>query len=411
MKYYIIFAWRNLWRNRKRTLLATSSIFFAVFLALAMRSMQFGQYNYMVDSTVSMFTGYLQIQGKDFWENRSFDESIEFDDSLDTFLKNIKEITTINPRLESGALISFGMETRITPVFGINPYTEDKMTGLRKKIVKGKYLEDNSNGILIAEGLAERLKVNVGDSVILFGQGYRGVTAAEFLPIEGIVKYPIPKMNNAMTFVALNKAQSFFNAENRITSISIMLNSASQMDAVQSVISKNIDSNLVVMNWEEMAPELVQAIEADSAGGVIMLFILYVVIGFGVFGTIMMMTIERTREFGLLISLGMTRTRLYLVTAIESFMISMVGALIGIIISLPVLIYLYYHPIPVTGELADIYLVYGMEPIIPFSISPSIFTSQALVVFLIGFVCSLYPMLFIRKIKPVSALQGRGGFK
>ena len=402
-------AWRNLWRNKRRTLLAASSIFFAVMLALLMRSMQLGSYDYMVDTSVSFYTGYMQIQGKGYWNDRSFDESFQPSDSLYAMLKKNPHITTINPRLESIALISHGIETRIAPVTGIFPASEQAMTGLAKRIVKGSYLADSSRGIIISEGLAERLRADVGDSLVVFGQGYQGITAADQLVIEGILHFPIPQLNNAMTFIALPKAQQFFNTYKRVTSVVLMIDDANRMKQIQSEISGAIDSSLIVMNWEEMTPELVQAIEADSAGGVLMLAILYVVIGFGVFGTVMMMVIERTREFGLLIALGMKRGRLLLVTTLEALFVSMIGAIAGMIGAFPVIFYFYHHPVYLTGDMAKAYLAYGLEPIVPLSMEPSIFISQTLVVFLIALVTSLYPLFFIRKIHPVSAIQGRGG--
>lgn len=409
MKYYLTFAWRNLWRNKRRTLLATSSVFFAMLLALIFRSLQSGQHDYMIQMSVSMYTGYLQVQGKGFWEERSFDESLEITDSLLTLLKHDPRITTINPRIESVALISHDIETRISPITGIEPAAENTMSGLQKKIVKGSYLTDSSKGILISEGLADRLKVGVGDSIVVVGQGYQGVTAAEQLPIEGILRFPFPKLNNAMIYLSLSKAQSLFNAYGRVTGIALMIDDMKHLDDLQSDLAGALDSNLVVMNWEEMSPEIVQVIEADVASEAIIMSILYLVIGFGVFGTVMMMTIERTREFGLLISLGMKRGRLLIVTTIEALLVSLIGATGGLIAALPLLTYFYYNPIPVTGEMAKVYVMYGFEPNIMLSIDAAVYISQAIAVLIIATVASTYPLLFIRKLHPVAALRGRGG--
>jgi ABC-type lipoprotein release transport system permease subunit len=411
MKYYLYFAWKNLWRNKRRTLLAASSIFFAVMLALMMRSLQLGSYDYMVDTSVSFYTGYLQIQGKGYWEDRSFDESFEPSDSLVTEIQHHPHVTTINPRIESVALISHQLETRIVPITGINPAMENKMTGLKKRIIKGNYLTDSSQGIMISEGLAERLLANIGDTLIVFGQGYQGVTAADQLVIEAIIHFPIPQLNNAMAFLALPKAQTLFNTANRLTSIVLMIDDANDMKLIQSELAAKIDSHLVVMNWEQMTPELVQGIEADSASGLIMLGILYAVIGFGVFGTVMMMAIERTREFGLLIALGMKRGRLLLITTIEAIIVSLIGAVAGMIGAFPIILYYSRNPIHVSGDLAKAYLAWGLEPIVPIILEPSIFISQTLVVLFIALITSLYPLFFIRKIHPVSAIQGRGGVR
>ncbi|HVO74937.1 MAG TPA: FtsX-like permease family protein [Ignavibacteriaceae bacterium] len=411
MSIYISLAWRNLWRNKRRTLLAALSVFFAVLLATIFRSTQSGQHSYFIQMSASMYTGYLQVQRKGYWDERSFDYSFEEPDSLKNMLPRNPNITTINPRIESVALVSHGNETRITPVTGIVPKSENEMSGLKKRLVKGAYLTDSSRGILIAGGLAERLQVGIGDSVVLFSQGYQGATAAEELPIEGILYFPIPKINNAAVFLSLAKAQEFFNAYNRITGIALMLSDPDKITETQSSIASQVNSNLVVMSWEEMSPEIVQAIEADVASEIIIMFILYLVIGFGVFGTVMMMTIERTREFGLLISLGMKRTKLLLVSTIETLLVSVIGAAAGTAASIPLIYYFYFHPIHLSGDAAKAMLAYGYEPIIPVSVETFVFTSQSIAVFAIALAASLYPLFFIRKVQPVSALQGRGGLK
>ncbi len=409
MKYYFLFAWRNLWRNKRRTLLATSSVFFAMLLALIFRSVQSGQHEYMIQMSVSMYTGYLQVQGKGFWEERSFDESLAITDDLIAAVRSDRRITTANPRLESVALVSRGIETRITPVTGIDPEEENAMSGLRNKIVKGTYLNDTSTGILIAEGLAERLQAGIGDSIVIVGQGYQGVTAAEQLPVAGIVRFPFPKLNNAAIYLSLSAAQKLFNAPERVTGIALMIDDEKEIDDIQTALAASIDSSLVVMTWEEMSPEIVQVIEADVASEAIIMAILYLVIGFGVFGTVMMMTIERTREFGLLVALGMKRGRLLIVTTIEALMVSMLGAAAGLAAAFPLLMYFYHNPIRVSGEMAEVYITYGLEPIIAVSVDAMVFGSQAIAVLLLAIVASLYPLLFIRKLRPVSALQGRGG--
>lgn len=409
MSYYLLFAWRNLWRNKRRTLLSTSSVFFAMLLALIFRSVQSGQHDYMIQMSVSMYTGYLQIQGKGFWEERSFDESLVMNDQLMTTVRNDPRITTINPRLESVALVSRGTETRITPVTGIDPEEEQAMSGLRNKVIAGRYLNDSSSGVLIAEGLAERLQAGVGDSIVIVGQGYQGVTAAEQLAVEGIIRFPFPKLNNAAIYLSLPKAQSLFNAPDRVTGIALMIDNEKEIDGIRESLAASIDPSLVVMTWEEMSPEIVQVIEADVASEAIIMSILYLVIGFGVFGTVMMMTIERTREFGLLIALGMKRGRLLIVTTVEALLVSMLGAAAGLAAAFPLLMYFHLHPIRVSGEMAKVYITYGLEPIIAVSVDAMVFGSQAIVVLILAVVASLYPLSFIRKLRPVAALHGRGG--
>ena len=406
MNTYISLAWRNLWRNKKRTLIASASVFFAVLLALLMRSMQHGYYNYMIDASVRMYTGYIQVHGKNYWEKKSLDESMQLDNKHITELKNTPGVTLTVPRFETYSLISYGNKTKVVQVTGINPELENELTNLKKKIVSGNYLSDSSKGIIIAQGLAEILKVQVGDSVVIYGQGYHGVTAAAQIPITGIVKFTIPELNKTFTYLSLPYTQWLFSAPGRLTSLSIMIDNPKNIDDIKANIRKIFNSNYEVMDWAELSPELVQSIQIDNAGGIIMLAILYIVIAFGIFGTIMMMTAERVKEFGILISVGMKKWKLGLVTFFETIFVSLLGVFSGVIISIPVLLYLKAHPIPLTGEYAQAILAFGYEPILPFAVNPGIFFAQIWVVLSIAIVTAIYPILYIRKLQAVEALRG-----
>jgi len=405
MNTYFHLAWRNLWRNKRRTLIASASVFFAVFFALAMRSMQEGSYDYMVDASVSMYTGYIQVHAKEYWDKRSIDKSMEISSVKIEQIDSIKHITLVTPRLESFSLISYGNVTKVASVVGIDPEKENLMTDLKSKLISGVYLSDNSKGVMIAEGLAKSLKVEIGDSIVLYGQGYHGITAAAQVQVDGIVKFTLPALNKSMVYLSLEYSQWLYSAPNRITSLSLMIDEASELDEVHSEVSNLFNEKYEVMTWPELMPELVQGIEVDNAGGIIMLGILYVIIGFGIFGTVMMMTAERTKEFGILISVGMKKWRLSLVSLLESLFLSFIGVLAGIIVSIPILYYLNQNPIPLTGEMAELMLKFGLDPIVPFRFAPNIFIDQFLTVIIIAMISALYPLSFIRKLNPVKAIR------
>ncbi len=405
MKTYLQLAWRNLWRNKRRTLIASASIFFAVIFALLMRSMQEGSYDYMVDASVSMYTGYIQVHAKEYWDKRSIDKSMELSLTRIDKIDSVKHVTLVTPRLESFSLISYGNVTKVASIVGIHPELENKMTDLKNKLISGKYLTEKARGVMIAEGLATLLKVEIGDSVVLYGQGYHGVTAAAQVEVEGIVKFTLPALNKTMVYLSLDYSQWLYAAPNRVTTLSIMIDEAKKINEVHAAVSNLFDEKYEVMMWSELMPELVQSIEVDNAGGIIMLGILYVVIGFGIFGTVMMMTAERTREFGILISIGMKKWRLSYVSFLESLFLSFIGVLAGIIVSIPILYYLKQNPIPLTGEMADVMLKFGLDPIIPFRFAANIFVDQFLTVLVIAMISALYPLSYIRKLNPVKAIK------
>ena len=208
-----------------------------------------------------------------------------------------------------------------------------------------------------------------------------------------------------MVYLSLEYSQWLYSAPNRITSLSLMIDETSELDEVHSEVSNLFNEKYEVMTWPELMPELVQGIEVDNAGGIIMLGILYVIIGFGIFGTVMMMTAERTKEFGILISVGMKKWRLSLVSLLESLFLSFIGVLAGIIVCIPILYYLNQNPIPLTGEMAELMLKFGLDPIVPFRFAPNIFIDQFLTVIIIAMISALYPLSFIRKLNPVKAIR------
>ncbi len=161
----------------------------------------------------------------------------------------------------------------------------------------------------------------------------------------------------------------------------------------------------MVRTWPEMMPELLQAIEFDRSSLLFITGILYVVIAFGLFGTILTMTLERMREFGVLLSVGMQRLQLAGVVFIETFFISVLGVIAGFMLSYPLLIWFRHNPVKLTGDAAEAMLEFGVEPIMPVSMAPQVFYSQMLVVFAIALAVSLYPTLKLIRLNILEAAR------
>jgi ABC-type antimicrobial peptide transport system permease subunit len=160
-----------------------------------------------------------------------------------------------------------------------------------------------------------------------------------------------------------------------------------------------------VMSWEKMNKELVQFVDTKVTGGVIMLSILYIVIGFGVFGTVMMMTMERRKEFAIMVSIGMRKFKLLSVVFLETVFIGFVAVLVGIAITFPFLLYLSKNPIVLAGEFAKSMEMVGAEPIMPFIINPQLFINQTLSIILIAFIAVIYPLFFILRFDVLKAMR------
>ncbi|RIV30389.1 ABC transporter permease [Flagellimonas lutimaris] len=404
---FLKLAWLNIWRNRRRTLITVASVFFAVLLAITFRSVTDGVYENMIHNVVSYSSGYLQIHKKGYWDEQSIDNSFEADEQLSKKLLNNPKITYLMPRLETFALSSFADKTKGVMVLGIDPVSEKEVNRLNEKIIEGQYFESNNvDHILIGSGLAEQLNTKVNDTLVLIGQGYHASSAAGKFKIDGILKLGSPELNSNVIYMPLQASQYLYGAENRLTSLSIMLGKTSDLESSKRAVENTIDIEAYeVMTWKQMMPEMDQFIEADSAGHYIIIGILYFIISFGLFGTLLMMTFERNREFGILIAIGMKKRLLAYVVLLESIMISLMGCLMGVLAGILIVHLFTENPVQFSGSLREVYEDYGFEPIIYFSGHIRIFITQTLIILVLAILLALYPGFKILRLKPVDAIN------
>ncbi len=407
MKNHLKIAWRNLWRNKRRTMITIASVFFAIFLALLMRSMQHGSYDLMKRDAIKNSTGFIQIHAPGYWEDKTIDNTFETSQELYHEVQTVENISGVIPRLESFALASSGKITKGVGIVGTNPETENDVTAIASRVVSGSYFrDDEDNGLLLGEDLAKYLEVETGDSIVLLSQGFHGITAAGEYPVRGILHFPSPEMNKQLIFMTLNSAQYFFAAPDRVTSYAILLDKPDDLDETLASLKTNLDSKYEIMPWDEMMVELKQQIDSDNISGMFMLAILYVVVTFGIFGTILMMTHERRREFSVMIAIGMQRYKLSAIVFLETIYMGILGIFAGTLVAAPVIYYFFLHPIPLKGDMAAAMEEFNVQPILPFAFDGGIFLSQGLVVFILTIVIAIYPLINISKFNLTSGLRG-----
>lgn len=404
---YLKLAWRNIWRNRRRTFITMLSIIVAVLLACIMRSMQEGQYNVMIESTVGTFTGYIQIHQQGYWDDQTLENTFEANDSLSAEINQQQSVVEAVPRLESYALAAGEKQSRPAMVMGVDPQKEKSLSNPRERLQSGSYFENsNEQSVLLGSEMIQRLNVQLGDSLVLIGQGFRGQSATGLYEVKGTVSFPSPELNRSLVMMPLATAQNFLAAPDRLTAISLILDDPGNVEqTVQNLQSSLPRKQYEVMSWQEMMPELVQSIQADRGSSIILIFILYLVVGFGILGTVLMMVTERTYEFGVMLSVGTPRLAIFGMLAIEILVIALLGSGVGIVISIPIAWYFNINPIEFTGGMTEVMESYGLEPYLPFSLDPQIFYMQALIVFIITLVFSIIPLIRASRLNPVNAMR------
>ena len=203
----------------------------------------------------------------------------------------------------------------------------------------------------------------------------------------------------------LDRAQQFYSAISRLTSLALMLEDYSKLDPAINSLESKIDSPYTALTWREMQPEMVQMIESDRAGGVIMKAILYIIIAFGILGTIIMMIAERRKEMGLMVSVGMRKHKLAAILFLETVYIGIIGVVGGIIVSFPIVFYMVHNPVPLSGDAAQAMIDMGIEPLLLFSAAPKVFINQLITILIITALVSLYPIINALTMKEIDYLR------
>tara|TARA_B100002019_G_scaffold16740_1_gene13214 strand:+ start:1263 stop:2486 length:1224 start_codon:yes stop_codon:yes gene_type:complete len=401
-------AWRNIYRNKKRSLITITSVFAALLLIILMRALQFGFYDKLIETVVESYAGYVEIHADGFWDNQSLDNSMQVDQQLLDDIQSVEGVENIVQRLQTFSLISVGEKTKGGVINGINLSEEQKITDWNKKMVSGSFdLSDNE--IIIAKGIAEFFDISENDTLILYGQGYRGMMAAGKYPVKGVIDLKNPDLNKIGLFMTMESVRNYVSSDEISTHIIIGKEKYYDEGKIVEDLGLILSDDYEVMTWKETLPEIEQTITADSAGGLIMAFILYVIVVFGMFGTVLMMTEERKYEFGVLISIGMSRIRLFGIILVETIILSMVGVVLAVMVTYPISIYYNINPIDMAILMGDgaVQMIeeMGFSPMIPMSISWDIPLSHSLVIFIFSLLISIYPAIKISKLNPVKSMK------
>ncbi len=477
---YIKIAWRNIWRNRKRSIITMSSIFFAVFLAIIMRSFQLGSYDGMINTIVEKYSGHIQIENPDNPEDPSIDNCIEYSDEIINKISKLKNVKIVAPKLSSFSYAYFSQQGSFSLTVGINPEIENKMSGLKSQIAKyylseevvsklcsqniskkiktalkenknkyfsnkkqlsynlglesvdlkhkylpmiekatvigGKYLTKNDDGVLIGSSLANHMNIKVGDTLTLTGLGYHGTSAAGLFPVRGIVKAPNPKLDAMIIYTSLKNAEEYFSTYEQtetdtsffITSYAVNLfnkDDKSISKTKNKIINLLDNKKFLVRDWKSANKTLANQIKSDNESGKMMIALLYIVIAFGIFGTILMMIAERKREMGVMVAVGMKKTKLAIIISIEMFFISLIGLFFGMLVSAPIVALGNIYPIQLKGEMAEMMANYGMEPVMPMAWFDMYYLNQVFIVTIIVAVVMIYPIFIIKRLNIIEALR------
>ena len=399
-------AWRNLWRQPKRTLLTTGAMVFSNVLLVFMISLQVGMYGLMVENGLKVFTGHLQVQAPGYIDDAKMRLIVPDAVALADRLRELDGLSAV-ARGSTFALASSEDRTYGMAVMGVEPDYEADVSSLPGLIGAGRYLEAiDAAEIVIGERLARNLKVGVGDELTLLGSGLDGSFAATVVTIAGLFETGIPDIDRGIGALPIGHFQEVFymgDAAHMVVAVAASLDAVpAAVAAVESQLPA--DGELVVHDWDALVPELRQSINADLGGALFMYGVLVVLVAFSVLNTQLMSVLERTREFGIVMALGLKPGRLGRLVLLEAALMGLIGVLAGALLGGLLTQYFAVNGFTYPGleEMAAQFNLPGrLHPEVTLL---SLFAGP-LVVFAFTLLATAYPAFRLRRLKPVEAMR------
>jgi putative ABC transport system permease protein len=408
-KITIKLAWRNVWRNKRRTILTMLTIIAGGAMIIFMNAIAKGGHDQMIEDAIALNVGHIQIHEKGYNDNLTIDYAFQPTNELLQALKNDPQINSFTKRVIAAGMLS--VEDKSIGVFiqGIDPINEIQVSHLNERIQAGRYLlPKDSRHIVLGATLAKKANLKVGNEVAIISQGFDGSIAAEQFEVVGIFSCGNPEYDRELALIPIQTAKDVFSMMGYIHAITIRIDDIGYIKPVKQRLhqfNKYDDVELEILDWSELMPELVQFIVMDDIMAYIFDFILFMIVAFGILNTIQMSVFERTREFGVMLSIGTAPRMITSVVLIESVFISLIGITIGTIAGTLVSYYFTLHPMDFAAY-AEETGVWGVTmTTFPAKITWKNLTVTMSSVFVLGVLFSYFPARRAAKLKPIEAIR------
>lgn len=329
-------AWRNLWRQKTRTIISLASMGFTSALLVMVLSLQLGMYETMKTNTLALFDGFAQVQRDGYADDPELSNAIADPASLVASLKQIPGITAAAPRATSFAILANGDISFGAAIVGVDPAVEPAVSTLGSTVRQGRYLNHaDAAEIILGDALARNLGLALGDHVTILGTSADRAIAADSLELVGVFKTGLVQLDRQIAQMPLRRFQETFGMGQSANVVAVTgLNIADVNRAIPEIraLTQQIDTGLVVRDWAAIQPALKQAILLDASTSLTVYVSMIIVVVFIILNTLLMSVLERTREFGVLLAIGMKPGQLGRMMWIELIMLAVLGCAIGITI-------------------------------------------------------------------------------
>ncbi len=351
----VTLAFRNLWRNRRRTLLTLSAMVVSAALLMLALGVFSGMFRDMLASATEQYSGHLVLAQPEYHLRRDMFADLPADYANLPILQSATEIKGKSPRLRSFGLLSHHESSQPVELLGIIPEREQQVTSLQHQLTAGHYpTAEEANAALIGQGLARKLKVTTGDELVFVTQAADGSIGNDLLVISGIFATGDSRHDNKLVLAPLAWLQQVLVMPERIHEVAMVV--AEPMTAAQTAdrLNPNLPENVEILDWGDLLPEMREVIAAYDVSRMIIVTILYLATGLGILNTFFMSVMERTREFGILMAQGMRPWAIRGLVLLETLLLGSIALAVGLLCGVVMTLYMQQVGIDLSGYITPV---------------------------------------------------------
>jgi len=397
-------AWRNIWRNRTRSIVVIASVAVGLFAGMFMMAFFQGAIDQEIQSTVETQLSHIQFHNPAFIADKDVNFTIENGPAIIGRLKKDIAVKAVSGRLVTTGMISSSSTAAGVEIHGVVPDDEKAVSSISKDIINGVYFTGiKKNEIVIGEKLAIKLGVKLHNKIVLTFQSKTGDLTAGSFRIAGIFRSRNSAFDQSTVFTGFDDLASLLGTGNGIHEIAVMLKDGQKTNAFDRILKKEYPA-LLVQTWTELSPQMALLTGIMDQMMYIIIGIILLALMFGIINTMLMAVLERQREFGMLMAIGMNKPRVFLMILLESVMLTCAGIPAGILFTIITVGSLSRHGIDLSG-FSQALSQYGFSNIIYPALQRSMFLPVTLMTALTAVLSAIYPAIKALKFKPAEAIH------
>lgn len=405
MKTLLKISWRNVWRNKARSLVIILAIACGLWGGTFATALMTGMIEQKFNSTIRNQVSHIQVHHPEFIRENQTEFVVTDLEKLEAKLAGSPEVLAWSARTLSNGMIANASMTSGIEILGIDPDQEDLTTNFRESVIEGDYLETGGrNPILIGKKLADKMKISSGNRIVLTFQDIHGdITSASFR-VSGIYRTANTSNDERNVYVRQTDLLTLLGKEGLANEVAILLHNLDDVPAFRDELKTEFAEN-EIRSWAQISPELNYLNQFTGLMMMILLIIILMALAFGLLNTMLMTIFERTRELGVLISVGMSKKRVFMMILLETTFLVITGSVAGSLIGAFTVNSTGKSGVDLTGFGADAFSDFGFEPVIYPSLDQSYYLYLAMLVLITAFLASVYPAFKALKLNPADAVR------